>query len=212
MATTNAHASVTATVNNGGTVVNAGAVGSNSSVTNVIAVKDLKTGSDYGSKIVADTAGLDAGLTTADSGGAGGLAYFPNAQAGERNFIVRGAGDSAAKINNDANTVLQVGSRKPSDGLYTGINFNFKQKKLGTMEFDVLKRKLGSAGAKTHPGKTLTNDGDDQNLVVITDGSTEATSSDAGRPTLSIPGELTYMFGGKQPQRDNYKAKNSKES
>ena len=209
MATTNAHASVTATVNNGGTVVNAGAVSSNSSVTNVIAVKDLKTGSDYGSKIVADTAGVDAGLTTADSGGTGGLAYFPNAQAGERNFIVRGAGDSAAKINNDANTVLQVGSRKPSDGLYTGINFNFKQKKLGTMVFDVLAK---PDGTKVDPGKTLTNDGDDQNLVVITDGSTEATSSDAGRPTLAIPGELTYMFGGKQPARDDYKAKNSKES
>ena len=211
MATTNAHASVTAKVNNGGTVVNAGNVASNSSITKVIAVKDLKTGTDYGSKIVADTSGVDAGVTTADSGGTGGLAYFPNAQKGERNFIVRGAGDSAAKVNNDANSVLQVGSSKPSDGLYTGINFNFKSKNLGTMTFDVLAR---PDGTKVDPGKTLdfSTQGADGDLVVITDGSTAATSSDAGRPSLSIPGELTFMFGADAPERANYKARNSKES
>tara|TARA_B100001778_G_scaffold178487_1_gene146828 strand:+ start:233 stop:862 length:630 start_codon:yes stop_codon:yes gene_type:complete len=209
MATTNAHASVTAKVNNGGTVVNAGNVASNSSITKVIAVKDLKTGTDYGSKIVADTSGVDAGVTTADSGGTGGLAYFPSAK--ERNFIVRGAGDSAAKVNNDANSVLQVGSRKPSDGLYTGINFNFKSKNLGTMTFDVLAR---PDGTKVDPGKALdfSTQGADGDLVVITDGSTAATSSDTGRPSLSIPGELTFMFGADAPERADYKAKNSRES
>lgn len=205
MATTNAHSSVTATVNNGGTVVNAGNVASNSSITHVIAVKDLKTGSDYGSKIVEDTSGADQGVTTADSGGTGGLAYFPDAQAGERNFIIRGAGDSAAKINNGASNLLKVGDR--ADQEYTGQMLNFSQKRLGSMVFDVLAR---PDGTNVNPGKTLSNDGDAQNYVQ-SDGSTAATSSSSG-PSRSVPGELTYMFGAKLPKQDDYKARDSRES
>ena len=39
-----------ATVNNGGTVVKAGNVASDSAVTKVIGVNELNTGDDYGSK------------------------------------------------------------------------------------------------------------------------------------------------------------------
>jgi hypothetical protein len=205
MATTNAHASVTAKVNNGGTVVNAGNVASNSSITKVIAVKDLNTGTDYGSKIVEDTAGVDAGVTTADSGGTAGIAYFPNSQKGERNFIIRGAGDSAAKINNGASSLLKVGDR--ADQEYTGQMLNFSQKKLGTMTFNVLAR---PDGTNVNPGKSLSNDGDAQNYVQ-NDGSTAATSAASG-PSRSVPGELTYMFGAKLPKQDDYKARDSRES
>ena len=88
---------------------------------------------------------------------------------------------------------------------------NIMSKNLGTMTFDVLAR---PDGTKVDPGKALdfSTQGADGDLVVITDGSTAATSSDTGRPSLSIPGELTFMFGADAPERADYKAKNSRES
>ena len=201
MATQAAHASVTATVNNGGTVVNAGNVDSNSSITKVIGVNELQTGSDYGSKV---TASLDA-VQAADTGGTGGVAYFPSAS--DRNFIVRGAGASAAKVNNDANAVLQVGDRRPAGSEYDGINENFSQNRLGTMTFDVLAK---PDGTNLHPGRTVTNGGDAQAYQQAI--STDAADATDSQPKLSVPGELTYMFGGKQPKRDDYKAKDARES
>ncbi len=209
MATQAAHASVTATVNNGGTVVNAGNVASNSSITKVIGVNELQTGSDYGSKV---TASLDA-VQAADTGGTGGVAYFPSAS--DRNFIVRGAGASAAKVNNDANAVLQVGDRRPAGSEYDGINENFSQNRLGTMTFDILKQHnsttaAAASGNGSHPGRSVSNGGDAQAYQQAI--STDAADATDSQPKLSVPGELTYMFGGKQPKRDDYKAKDARES
>jgi hypothetical protein len=40
-----------------------------------------------------------------------------------------------------------------------------------------------------------------------------ANSADAaGNPTRAVPGELTFMFGGKLPKQENYKARDSAES
>jgi len=212
MATTTAKGSGS-TVNNGGTVVNAGNVASNSSVTNVIAVKDLKTGTDSGAKVVAQGgAAADgyAGVQTAL--GAGTLAYSPNASKGERNFVIRGAGDSAAKINNSASNLLKVGSRAPQ--AYTGLYTVLTGTTAGTMTFDILKQPnaTDAGNGVLHPGKSVSGSGSATTLANPAASSSANTTATAVNPTRSVPGELTYMFGAKTPKQDDYKARDSAES
>lgn len=202
------------TVNNGGTVLAAGTL-SDSPMTQVLNLNDLATGSnDYGSKIVANdgTSGDYAGLTTANAGGTGGLAYFPNAQEGERNFIVRAAGDSAAKINNDVSTVLTI----PGDE-YAGVGRDTIHKVVSTRRLGAYASASFNVLAKPStamvPGRTKgSNAGDASNFVQADDGSTAAVD-DAASPTRAVPGELTYHFGGLgRPTTDEYKAKDSYEA
>lgn len=216
MATTTAKGSGS-TVNNGGTVVAAGTLSSDSPMTKVINVNELSTGVEYGSKVVANdgpsTVGFTdpAGVTTAKSGGTGGLAYFPNAQAGERNFLLKTAGDSASKINNDSTTLLTVpGAEYDGVGRDT-IHKTVSTKRIGayaSTSYDVLA--VPSSG--TVPGFTKgANAGDASDFVQADDGSTAAVD-DAASPTRAVPGELTYHFGGLgKPTTDEYKAKDSYE-
>ena len=98
----------TTAVNDCGTLVKAGNTASDSAITKVIGVNELNTGTDSGSKVVAQdgTAGDKAGVQAANSGGAGGLAYFPTAE--QRNFLLRGAGDTSGKINNSKDDAIQM--------------------------------------------------------------------------------------------------------
>lgn len=215
MATTTAKGSGS-TVNDGGTVVNGGNIGSDNPMTKNIGLNELETGSEYGSKVVANNgAGGEytdpQGVTTAKSAGTGGLAYFPDALAGERNFIVKAAGDSASKINNDAVTLLNVpGAEYDGVGRDT-IHKMVKTRKLGsyaTASFNV----LATPSSGVVPGRTKgSGAGNNANFVQI-DGSTAATD-DAATPTRSVPGELTYHFGGLgKPTSSDYKAKDAYES
>ena len=83
---------------------------SNSSITKVIAVKDLDTGTDSGAKVVAQVEQLLTATQVFKQFGTGTLAYTPSSS--DRNFIIRGAGDSAAKVNNSASNFLKVGSER----------------------------------------------------------------------------------------------------
>lgn len=40
----------------------------------------------------------------------------------------------------------------------------------------------------------------------------ENSNDDEANTTRALPGELTYMFGGKLPKQDNYKARDQRES
>lgn len=215
MSTTTAKGSGS-TVNNGGTVLAAGTL-SDSPMTQVLNVNDLATDGDYGSKVVANDGGNvpgytdPAGVTTAKSGGTGGLAYFPNAQEGERNFIMMAAGDSAAKINNDASTLLTVPGAEYAGVFRDTIHKVVSTRRVGayaSASFDVLA--VPSSGVV--PGRTKgANAGAASNFVQM-DGSTAATD-DAASPTRAVPGELTYHFGGLgRPTTDEYKAKDSYEA
>lgn len=195
------------TVNNGGTVVNAGTPSSDSPITEVLNPNQLATGSEYGSVVLAKDGTTDdyAGVTTADSGGTGGLAYFPTAT--DRNFIIKAAGDYAAKVNNDANSVLNVPGAEYAGISRDGIHQLNKSVKLGVTSYNV----LAKPSSAMVPGRTKgAGAGSPYNYVQV-DGSTAATD-DAATPTRSVPGELTYMFGGVVPKQDDYKAKNSYES
>lgn len=201
------------TRNNGGTIVNAGNVALNGPVTNVIGLNELHANADYGSKVVANdgTGGSTsdpAGVTKAMSSGT--LAYFPSTVAGERNFIMKSAGDSAAKINNVATNLLSVPGAE-----YAGVNRSsmhkiVKTRRLGAYSdasFNILAR----PSTQVVPGRTKgTGAGNASNFVQM-DGSTAA-SDDAATTTRAVPGELTYMFGAIVPLNDDYKARDSYEA
>lgn len=211
MATTTVTGSGSA-VNDGGTIVNAGNVSPDSRITNTIAVNELKTGDDYGSKVVAKNGTTNdfSGVTTAKSG-TGGLAYFPNAQEGERNFLLRAGGDSCAKINNDNSTILTVPGSEYDLRMVNMIHASVGTRRLGAdadTEFNMLAR----PSTAMVPGRTKgTGAGSASNFVQM-DGSTAATD-DAATPTRSVPGELTYHFGGlAKPSTDEYKARDSYEA
>lgn len=196
------------TVNNGGTVVNAGNVSADSPITKVIDVNDLNTGSEYGSKVVVNTATGAAftdpqGVIKAKS--AGTFAYTP---AKGSNFLMRAAGDTnAGKINNSASSLLTV----PGGATNVSIHKLVTTRQLGTYataSFDV----LATPSSGVVPGRTKgTGAGTLVEYVQADDGSTAA-SDDAATPTRSVPGELTYMFGSVSPKQDDYKARNSYEA
>ena len=205
MATTKAHSSTTAEVNDGGTVQHAGSAPGTGPITNPKNLNDLATGAEYGSKVKADVAvahdhrGVEFtdphGVTTAWAGGTGGIAYYPDHRAGERNFIMRGAGDSASKINNAT----------PAAGKF--------QLHKGGAEFDGVGRDnvLATPSSGVVPGRVR---GSTAGVLVTMSGCAGGTATDdAANPTRAVPGELTYHFGGLgKPTTDEYKASDSYES
>lgn len=212
MATTTAKGSGSI-VNDGGTIVNAGAVSPDSRITKVIGVNQLDTGSDYGSKVLAKSGTSQdyAGVTTANSSSAGGLAYFPNAQEGERNFLLRAGGDSCGKINNDSSTLLTVTGSEFGKRTVNEVHATVGTRRLGSYS-DASFNVLAKPSAAMVPGRTKgTGAGNVSNFVQM-DGTTAATD-DAATPTRSVPGELTYHFGGlAKPTTDEYKARDSYEA
>ena len=208
----------TSTKNDGGTVVKGGNPASDSPMTKNINLNDLKTGNDSGSKVVAQSgsAGDKAGVQAANSGGSGGLAYQPSALAGDRNFIIRGAGTNGDtnEINNDASSVLATAGSE-YDGVGTRqVNPIAKvvdSRRIGAYS-DAAFNVLAVPSTAIVPGRTKgTGAGNDSNYVQAGDGSTAATD-EAASPSRSVPGELTYHFGGLgKATTDEYKARDANE-
>jgi len=208
----------TSTKNDGGTVVKGGSPASDSPMTKNLNLIDLKTGTDSGSKVVAQdgTAGDKAGVQVANSGTVGGLAYQPAAINGDRNFIIRGAGTNGDtnEINNDASTVFATAGSEYSGVGIRQVNPIAKvvdTRRIGAYSdaaFDV----LAAPSTAIVPGRTKgTGAGNDSNYVQADDGSTAATDN-AASPSRAVPGELTYHFGGLgRPTTDEYKARDAKE-
>tara|TARA_B100001094_G_scaffold314841_1_gene354129 strand:- start:6218 stop:6868 length:651 start_codon:yes stop_codon:yes gene_type:complete len=216
MPTTNAHSSVTVKVNDGGTVVKAGNVTSDSAVTKVIGVNELNTGTDYGSKVVAkaNSDADKAGVQAANSGGAGGLAYFPTAE--ERNFLLRGAGDTSGKINNSTDDAISSPASEVALRQVNDVHSVVKATQVGRYsdtEFNVLATPAGLGTGRTRG----TSAGAASNYQQVTSAGTAATD-DAASPTRGVPGELTFMFGAKNPTNAtdstdvDYKARDSFEA
>jgi hypothetical protein len=204
----------TSTVNDGGVVVNGGAIASNGPMTVNKSLTDMADGgTDYGSKVVAQdgTAGDYAGVSTA-VGSAGGLAFYPNAQEGERNFLIVGAGTAGGnnEINNQASGILtspasEVGLRNVSP-----MHLTVSTRQHGAnsdAEYNLLAR----PSTAMVPNRTKgTGAGSAATYVNPADGS-GAVDSEI-RPSRAVPGELTYMAGSPTPVTDEYKAKDSRES
>jgi len=218
MPTSNAHQSVTATVNNGGTVVKAGNVASDSAVTKVIGVNELNTGDDYGSKVLtkANTSADKVGVQAANSGGTGGFAYTP--ARGERNFLVRGVtakDGGGGLINKDASTLLSSPSSEVALRQVNDVHSVVKTTQVGRYsdtEFNVLARPAGLGTGRTRG----TSAGAVSNYQQVT--SSSNATDDAATPTRGVPGELTFMFGAKNPTNEtdstavDYKARDAFEA
>lgn len=220
MATTTAHQSVTTKVNDGGTVVKGGNPASDSPMTKNLNLNELKTGSDYGSKVKAmDGTGASTtdpdGVQAAKSAGTGGLAYSP--ARGERNFIIRAAGsEGAGKINNDASTLLTQSAAE---------NANVGLRSVSPLHAVIADRKVGSAADVSYdilavpstervPGFSKgTGAGNANTYENALGGDASFDASGSGiLPTRAVPGELTYHFGGlAKPTTDEYKARDSQE-
>lgn len=204
------------TVNDGGTIINAGNISADNPITNSRSLVEVADGgTDYGSKVVKKnnpSSDDHAGVIEAKGLNSGTFAFAPNAQAGERNFLLRGAG--TADGNNEINNV--------SSDLMTVVGSEFGIRQVNTVHSVVDTRLYGSGVDTTFnvlaapssdmvPGRTKgTGAGSDSNFVQM-DGATAA-SDDAASPTRSVPGELTYHFGGlAAPTTDEYKARDSYE-
>jgi len=223
MATTNAHSSATAKVNDGATVQHAGSADGTGPVTNPKNLNDLATGNESGSKVKANIAvahdhrGVEFtdphGVTTAYAAGTGGLAYFPDHRAGDRNFIMRAAGDSASKINNTTPAATKFQLHKGGaefDGVGRhNIHHMVKTRSHGVNTINV----LAAPGSGVVPGRVRgSTAGLVSNFVQADDGTTAATD-DAATVSRAVPGELTYHWGsGAKPSTDEYKASDSYES
>jgi hypothetical protein len=196
--------------NDGGTVV-AGGTLSDSPMTKVINVNELSTGSEYGSQVVQNNASGNEftdphGVIAAKSSGSGGLAYYPTPS--ERNFILRAAGDSAGKINNDAVSLLNVPGSEFAGVAREGVHKLLTTRKLGVTTYNILA--VPSSGVV--PGRTKGAGAGDLVSYVSTTGNVAGTD-DAASSTRAIPGELTYHFGAlAAPTMDDYKSKESAES
>ena len=206
----------TTAVNDGGTVVNGGNIASDNPMT---VSKTLATmadgGTDYGSKVLAQDGTVSededySGIQAANSGGAGGLAFTPDAQAGERNFLIRGAGtaDGNNKVNNDASTVLSIPASN-SDGV-APQTLIVSTRQLG--EDDASFNILARPSTAMVPGRTKGTDAGAASTFVNPADGTPAVKSEVV-PSRAVPGELTYHFGGlAAPTTDEYKARDSYEA
>jgi hypothetical protein len=209
MASTSAKSAGGSPKNNGGTVVNAGNVSAGNPVTRVIQVNQINASkSQYGTKPVVNTG---VGNGTSDPHGvvkvksAGTFAFTPAKGEG---FLIRNAGDNASKINGTASTLLSI----PGGVSNVSIHKLTSTRAIGAYDdasYNVLARPDGSVV----PGRTKgLGAGSSVAYVQVDDGTTTTNVDNAASPTRSVPGELTYMFGGKSPKNDTYKAKNVTES
>lgn len=197
------------TVNNGGTIVNAGNVPADSPITKVIGVNELNTGSEYGSQVVVNTA---TGANFTDPQGvikaksSGTFAYTPDQGT---NFLVMAGGDTnAGKINGTASTLLTIPGGSTNTSSIKSLVTTRQLGTYATAKFDVLA--LPSSGVV--PGRTKGSGAGSIVRYVQADDGVSNAIDDAARPTRSVPGELTYMFGSVIPKLDDYKAKNNYES
>ena len=190
---------------NGGAILNGG---SNAAgiMTKSLSLADVADdfGESFGSKVVAnDGAGTDkAGTTTAR--GAGTLAY--NATATQ--WVVQG-GNVTTKLNNAANTAL-ISAAADSEGANAtrdNITSNVNRKKIGATEIDVYAKPSTAYNGFV----TRTGAGNDQNMVAPSGAGAVAAVDAEANATRAVPGELTYMFGGKNPKQDEYKSKEAPE-
>ena len=211
------------TNNNGGVVANAGNVDGSVFTADVLAgANDINgaQGHGNGSRIIAKTgagSGNPTNATNPDgiqtSKGSGSLAYN-RARGDDMNWIIRGAGETnAGKINNTATTKLHIPAAHVDDNHGRHPLPVVSTKKHGVRQIEVTARpstarhpEAGGSNWSGSPGGA--NVFTDTESADGTDPSTLALVSD----TRAIPGELTYMFGGKEPARSDYKSKESYES
>jgi hypothetical protein len=197
-------------VNNGGTAIGIGNTGV-TPLSNDLAIATIAD--DYGAAIGSVVVSNDGtGAATTDRVGVGKavsggtLAFNPNARDKRddrsETWIIRGV---TTKLSDVANTAL-LSRGTVGDGRYDNTHGTIADRKLGSYAIDI------NAVPSTNitPNTTITGGGGANTYVNPADG-TAAVSTEIF-PSRSVPGELTYHFGGLgKPTTDEYKAKDSNE-
>jgi hypothetical protein len=193
--------------NDGGVVLNGGAVSEN--LTDLSLINNLADVPGYGTIVTEDTPTAPNnfrdphGVTKAKSGGT--FAYTPPAGS---EFLLMAAGDTnAGKINGSSSTLLTI----PGGATGQVINKTLKTTQFGTYAtraFNVLA--VPSSG--NFPGLTRGSGAGTAVIYSSTSGNYPAVD-DAATTSRAVPGELTYRFGAALPTRNvGYKAKDAAES
>ncbi len=202
---------------NGGTVVHGGTPASDSPINNNLILSTLAddVGQSYGSKVIAqdgtgsqytDKVGISGAVPGAITEGTTQLGY----QANGTEWVVQG-GNVTTTLGGVANTLLIGGAADVhgADPLRGSTTQSSGTHLYGTVDIDVLAAPAsGYNSFVTKSGNT----GVASDFVRPSGAGDEASADAAANTTRAIPGELTYMFGGKNPQSDDYKAQDSYES
>jgi len=199
--------------NNGGTVVGAGGTGV-SPISNDLAIATIADdfGAAIGSKAV-EVGG--SGAVTTDRAGVGtaapvGTFAFNPSPTGTRSetFVIRGV---STKLSGAANTALlsKGGHNNGIDPRQLHGTISSSSGTFAAGAYDVL------AVPSTDITPNYTHGSEGINGTYTFQNTTDTTIAVSGEifPTRSVPGELTYHFGGlAKPTTDEYKAKDEEES
>jgi hypothetical protein len=199
--------------NNGGTVVNGGAVEASSPMSKNLTVIDQAVGDNgYGSKLLEKTG---SNAASADPTGikkarpSGTFAYSPE-KAGTRNFILRAAGTaSAGKINGTSTTLLNSTGSEFAGVSRGKTNSKVSETRLGVDQYSY--PAVSMPNGTKYPGITR----DENRGVVYNFKSTTDNGADSSDKVLTanraIPGELTYRTGAPMPKTTNIPPRDSAE-
>lgn len=198
---------------NGGTLVHAGNVAADSPITQNKSIADLADdqGQSFGSKVIAkedgglysDRTGFIKADGTSVTGGVTELGY----KAGRDEWVVMG-GNVTTTLAGSAYSGLAGGAAGPNPTRDFVAQLE-TTRDYGDIDIDIFA--VPSSGFNGYVTKT--GGGAEVEFIdpAIAGGATASTDA-AANTTRAVPGELTYMFGGKLPKQDNYKAKDSAES
>ena len=201
-------------VRDGGSIIKGGTPASDSPMTKSFSLAELadNQGEGNGSKVIAkvgtgsqytDRVGISGAVAGAIVGGTTELGYKADAT----EWVVQG-GNVTTTLGGNAYTGLIGGAAGP-DPTRGSVTQSSGTHLLGTVDVDVLA--APSSGINSFVTKSG-NTGVASNFVRPSGAGDEPSADSAANGTRAIPGELTYMFGGKLAQTDNYKARDSAES
>ena len=199
-----------------GTIVNAGNTASDGPITSVIEVNELAddVGGATGSKVIASVAG---GVTTDRVGVSGAVAgnvvdevTSMGFNANATQWIMKG-GNVSTTIGGVANTVLAGGGSDYNGAFATRSNLNHSILAGSGAFANAAHTYDATARPSTNITPNFTREaGGGTYTLNNTDGTVALTGEII--PSKSVPGELTYRFGGPNPKQDDYKNKAVRES
>ena len=199
---------------NGGTIINGG---SNAAgiMTKNLSLADIADdfGESFGSKVISNHGN---GATTTDRAGVinaiGGSGTDGTTQMGfnanATQWVVQG-GNVSTTLGGVANTAL-ISAAADSNGANAtrdNVTSNNNRKRIGATDIDVYAKPSTTINGFV----TRTGAGNDQNMVAPSGAGDVAAVDAVANATRAVPGELTYMFGGKNPKQDEYKSKEAPE-
>jgi len=204
-------------VQDGGAVIKGGNVASDSPVTKSMSLADIADdfGNSIGSKVISNHGN---GAATTDRAGvinaAGGSGTDGTTEMGfsasATQWVMQG-GNVTTTLAGSSNDTLIGGAADNNGANATRDNTNQLEtaRMIGNSGvIDVLKAPSTTMhGYRTKGGGA----GSAQSFIRPSGAGDEASADSAANATRAIPGELTYMFGGKNPKLDDYKSKEAPE-